>query len=137
MALGNVVYTPKIPLTRADVVDNLESTAADLPLSARMGNRLLEKMGPSDLSINYLYNPTNIKDFALALPTYGVFFICTSSGVQGLPPGQYAYSNGLIFRRMGGTTNILLFSYEKSEMAVATCLNDVWSDWRKVSTEAF
>ena len=32
-------------LTRQDVVDNLESTATDLPLSANMGNKLSESMG--------------------------------------------------------------------------------------------
>lgn len=135
MALGNIVYTPKIPLTRADVVDNLESTAANLPLSARMGGRIARKIGDSTIKPTYVHDE-NLKDFALRCSDNGMFSFFTDATTGGLPPYHYHYSNGLIFRRAGGTTNILLFSYDTSEMVVATCLNGVWSDWRKVSTEA-
>lgn len=40
MAIGNVIYTPRKALVPADVVDNLLSTAANLPLSANQGKIL-------------------------------------------------------------------------------------------------
>lgn len=135
MTIDNVMYTPKKPLTQTDVVDNLLSKAANLPLSVRMGSYLLGKMGDSTINTTYVHNE-NIKDFALTRPNNGIMFFCTDAITGGLPPYHYHYSSGLIFRRAGGTTNILLFSYDTSEMVVATCLNGVWSDWRKVSTEA-
>lgn len=42
MALGNIEYSA-LPLRRGDVVDNLESTACNLPLSANQGRLLCEK----------------------------------------------------------------------------------------------
>lgn len=43
MALGNVVYTPKKPLTSSDIVDNLISDAPDLPASARTVKLLADR----------------------------------------------------------------------------------------------
>lgn len=59
MAIGNNGYTPPRPLTTADVVDNLMSSASDLPLSARQGSVLDGKIG--QLSIDSLLVNGNFK----------------------------------------------------------------------------
>lgn len=131
MAIGNATYSD-IPLRRGDVVDNLVSTVTDLPLSAAQGKLLADRMGRSDIAAHWI-GSADIKEYALALPVSSITYICTSADTQGLPPGDYRYSAGLVLRRAGGV-NILLFHWSRPEIMMTTYINPGWSGWGKLLT---
>ena len=133
MAIGNVVYTPKRPLTNEDIVDNLLGTTGKLPLSDRQGKVLDEKMTKKNNIV--LYDITgDILEQSLRCPN-GFTVINIAATVTNLPNGNFLYSYGYIIKRVSDTLSVHVFDRITGDECVNTFYENSWTGWTKIITE--
>lgn len=139
VAGNNVTITPdessnKITISSSvDVVDNLESTATDLPLSANQGKVLNDAISTINSNLNMkmldgvdILTITEKGDYYVANPINSP---TTLAGYLSVFPNQdpeYATT----YRTIRWT------SYNKTELYINTCNNGVWKGWEKVATNS-
>lgn len=136
MAIGNVIFSRK-PLTREDVVDNLNSTVANLPLSARQGMVLDEKMEKQFLATWVDERPeTDINNFKEPGVVHNLFI----KNVKNAPPISSNYFYLLVLSYQYGNNPIttckqVAFDYTGGDVVTRYCFNGNWSKWTKLVTK--
>ena len=127
MAIGNVIYTPRKALVPADVVDNLLSTAANLPLSANQGKVLGDAV--TQLNTDWFKHQNNVSDLNDATES-GIYRI--GDGILNSPTD---FSLCIVF-----SSNEYVVQIDKCILPMANDLfvrthNEIdgWNNWKRVA----
>lgn len=130
MAIGNVIYTPRPALAPADVVDNLESTAVGLPLSANQG-RLLHRQFSDMINSHRNLSNTDLLEEAKRFKA-GLTPFSTSGGLTNVPVDNCIYSCGYVLGTPpNGIFQLVIFDRRSGTMYINPYYAG-YSGWRKI-----
>ena len=80
-----------------------------------------------------LKEASDIVDMAQSCET-GFTPFYTMEGTKGLPSVNYTYSAGFVLKRLGTQMTVVLFDYTTGDIAIKTCKENIWGEWRYLHT---
>lgn len=107
-----------------DMIDHADINAIAQAVEAARGLA-------DNTAVNYITG--SITDYVLAMPN-GTRSISTGADTTGMPTG-YAYTSGLILKRVAAQATIVLFHQSNGKLAINTCFSSKWSGWKELSAE--
>lgn len=131
MAVGNVVYTPRKALYPSDIINTLESTAEDLPLSAAQGSILKNQIR---YSFECRISATSKEDLN-TMTTPGLYkSIIHPTAVNS--PGYYCYLY-ILKEAPSCPYKQIAVGYNTNQIATRhyNSTSDSWTQWEKYITK--